>query len=135
MYNFYGANCHKIGKSINTVNILLSFMTGYIQKSEIKLLRNRHLAEIIMFKMLAQYRVVSNSEFVICDINFIKLTLMHVENLFDVYINNNYIRNLYNFNMKCEGCGYRTKTEELFNSHIAKCKFCNHLDQENNSYI
>lgn len=133
MFKHYDENCYKVGKSINADNRVLDFMTGYVQPSEIKLrtifLRNRHLAETILFKLLSKYRVVTNREFVICDLQYVQLMLLHIENLFKVYPDDNNIRNMYNINMKCEACGYKAFSDSSFYTHIKTCKFCNDLDK------
>lgn len=133
MFERYDKNCYKVGKSNNADNRVLDFMTGYVEPSKIKLqtkyLRNRHLAETIMFKLLEKYRVVTNREFVICDLKHIKVVIMHIESLFEVYSDDNDIRNIYNINMKCEACGYKAPSDSAFYSHIKTCKLCNDLDK------
>lgn len=135
MFEYYDKNCYKVGKSVNASNRVLDFMTGYVQPSKVilqtKFLRNRHLAETILFILLKKYRLVTNREFIVCELQYVQLMLMHVENLFEVYLDNNTIRNLYNITMKCEACGYKACSDSAFYTHIKTCNRCNDLDKPN----
>ena len=67
MYNFYGDNVYKIGKSYDIYKRISGYTTSYIKPVEIIFLSeeciNYTLAEGYIFNKLNEFRLVNNREF------------------------------------------------------------------------
>jgi len=67
IYNYYGENVYKIGKTSNIVCRLNQYTTSYIDPCEIKYLSRRcinyTLAEGTIFQLIHNKRIISNREF------------------------------------------------------------------------
>lgn len=96
IYTYYGENVYKLGCSNDIQRRLLNYCTSYIEPSTIiystKELRNKILAEKILFKKLNRYRMSSNREFFKCDKETIKQEFENIEILFDKYTDNELIK-------------------------------------------
>lgn len=89
MYNYYGNNVRKLGNAGHAEKRMKNYCTSYVTPCEIqyksKRIRNKRLAESILFIRLADFRVVANREFFNCDLEIIKTEINYVCDLFDKY--------------------------------------------------
>lgn len=87
MYAFYGPNVYKLGESGDINKRMYSYTTPYLEdvvvKHQTATIRNKQLAENILFCMLAGYRMKSSREFFNCNVEIIKEKMDHVVELFD----------------------------------------------------
>ena len=67
VFNYYGNNVFKIGKTTDIQQRVNAYVTSYIQPCEVKYVSetciNYSLAEAIIFQKIDKYRVVKNREF------------------------------------------------------------------------
>lgn len=86
VYEHYGSNVYKLGKSQDVNQRLKSYTTSYIEPSVIEHesveLANYVLAENILFSILGKYRVKPNREFFDCHLDKIKHTISKIEKMF-----------------------------------------------------
>ena len=84
VYEYYGKNVHKLGRSKNVEKRIISYITGYIDPIELKykspLLNYHDIAESILFNKLSKYRLSHKREFFDCDVQEIILTIIEIEN-------------------------------------------------------
>ena len=88
VFNYYGENVFKIGKTNNIEHRLKAYTTSYIKPCEIKFLSskciNYDLAESFIFELLNKYRIVNNREFFKIDkadaINIIEEVIYKINN-------------------------------------------------------
>lgn len=89
MYQYYGNSIYKCGQCIKMDGRLLNYCTPYLKPCTVlyasPTLRNKVLAENILFIKLKQFRVSSAREFFDCDIDIIKKEIDVVVALFDKY--------------------------------------------------
>lgn len=87
MYKYYGDNVFKIGESGDVKKRMFSYSTPYIEdvviKHQTKTVRNKKLAESILFRLLCDYRIKSSREFFNCELEIIKDNMNKVVDLFD----------------------------------------------------
>jgi hypothetical protein len=87
MFNYYGNDVYKLGKTSNTDNRMNSYSTPYLEKSQYKLISeevaNYTLAENIFMDMLSEYRMRDNREFFKCSIPTIKTIMDKVIDMFN----------------------------------------------------
>jgi hypothetical protein len=74
-FKSYGDNVYKLGKTKNLISRMSAYTTSYVDKSEYKItsseLNDRNVAENMLFKELATYRINMKREFFKCDIKII----------------------------------------------------------------
>ena len=67
MFNYYGPDTVKIGKSIDVAKRMNAYTTSYVKPTELKyvsqLCKNDTLAESAVFKQLHAFRMAKNREF------------------------------------------------------------------------
>ncbi|AYV77302.1 MAG: hypothetical protein Barrevirus31_5 [Barrevirus sp.] len=84
IYRYYGDDVLKCGTTGHVKKSLLS--DAYIVPSQLKcasvLLRNKWLAESILFVLLEQYKIGSNREFFKCKLDIVENAIKEVEQLF-----------------------------------------------------
>lgn len=75
LFEFYGENVYKIGKSKNIEKRLMTYCTSYIDPPEFKyvseLVSDCGIAERLVFSELDQFRIRKNREFFKCDLGVI----------------------------------------------------------------
>lgn len=95
VFIFYGENVYKLGKTMNMEKRLLGYTTSYLHPCDVifksALVKDRHIAEKILFDMLYKHRFNKNREFFMLDSNEIISTINHVvemvnNNKYDEYI-------------------------------------------------
>jgi len=99
MYVCYGEDVYKLGNTIDIDTRLAGYCTSYIEPCEVlylsDLLRNKDLAENLLFEQLKEYRLKQNREFFKCKIEIIKSEIINVQNIFKIYtdedIKHNYL--------------------------------------------
>ena len=98
MFNYYGENVYKLGKTIDINNRMCGYTTTYIKPCEIKyiskILRNSDLGENLLFIFLKTYRITENREFFICELNKIILLIDKVTDIINNYTDDE-IYNMY----------------------------------------
>lgn len=103
MFKFYGDNFYKLGVTSNPVQRLKSYATGYLKKSEYKIISKKiihsDIAESLLFKLLENNRMSQQREFFNCDINIIKDNINSVEQIMS---NNNIFDIVKQYNLSCE---------------------------------
>lgn len=86
MFDFYGKNVYKLGCTQNMKNRLGNYCTSSIDPYEIKykspVLKNKQLAEKILFAKLSNYRLTKIREFFKCGLEIIKQEIDDVTKLF-----------------------------------------------------
>jgi hypothetical protein len=121
VFNHYGNNYYKLGKSKNIDIRIDGYTTSYIDKSVIKIrsnfIRNRHLAELVLFDILKKYRCKENREFFKCDLKTIQNTFAKVEKIFTDNTNDDDIKKIYKLELSCEVCGYTASSFLNIKSH------------------
>lgn len=89
MFNYYGDNVYKLGKTINLKKRKEQYVTPYIKPSQYihstKKVHNYKLAEDLLFLFLDEYRIVPNREFFKCPIEIIR---DNMEKIVDIFENN-----------------------------------------------
>lgn len=89
VYDQYGEDVYKLGEANDIKQRLIGYCTYYITPCQVKycseLIRNKSLAEAILFSKLAEFRITMSREFFKCDIAMIKKEIDHVVKLFDIY--------------------------------------------------
>ena len=89
IYKYYGVNVYKLGCSNNIKRRINAYCTPYIEETTIihttNKIRNKFLAELILFEKLSIYRMNKNREFFKCDPDIIKKTMNDVEEMFNNY--------------------------------------------------
>ena len=67
VYNYYGDNVYKIGKTKDIYKRLSAYTTSYIKPCEIKFIslncNDYSKAEMLIFNRLKKYRIINNREF------------------------------------------------------------------------
>ena len=89
MYNYYGINVYKIGRTNDFLKREKQYTTPYIEISTVKYIVKVYdniIAEKLIFKRLNNFRIVKNREFFNCEFDIIKQTMDNVQDL----INNHY---------------------------------------------
>lgn len=73
LFQFYGDNVYKIGRTNNLNNRMSSYTTSYPDKSKymftIEVPEQSILCEAIIFKTISQYRMRKNREFFQCPLD------------------------------------------------------------------
>lgn len=106
VYIFYGNNVYKLGQTNDFDIRLKGYCTPYIKPCELMYLsekiRNKVLAENILFEILAEYRITDSREFFKCDLNIIQNAIDRVVKLFDEHTDDElyklYNNEIYNVN-------------------------------------
>ena len=87
VYEKYGDNVYKIGKTKNLPKRKNGYITPYIDDSVYKytspLFNDMESAEKIIFALLKKYRIKKNREFFGCDLEIIKAQMNKIISLFD----------------------------------------------------
>ena len=85
LFMFYGENVYKLGCTKDITGRLSSYCTSYIKKCELikgsNEMKHYKIAVKLLFKLLSEYRIVSNSEFFKCDPEIIKSKIDEVEKI------------------------------------------------------
>ena len=89
MYKYHGDDVYKLGNSGDVDKRIQGYTTSYITPvlilHQTDYIRNKVLAETILFDMLKEYRIVNNREFFKCNIDIIKKTMDEIVELFNKY--------------------------------------------------
>lgn len=92
IFDYYGKNVRKYGKTKDLKLRLSAYTTSYIKKSEYEIfsdiLSDCDFAEKILFYELRKYRIENQREFFNCDINFAKKIFSKINELFKSFNNN-----------------------------------------------
>jgi hypothetical protein len=104
MFKLYGGDdYYKLGKAFDVPKRLASYSTYYPEPSEMleesAMLRNKHLAERVLFTKLAQFRDKQRREFFKCNRTLIKHTFGEIEETFAKY-SDDQIAKIYNIKIK-----------------------------------
>ena len=85
-YTYISKNMYKIGMTLHCDQRLKTYNLNFIEKGNFiytVLVEDMHLAELITFIKLRDFRIYENKEFFICDINVIKKTFDEIKILFE----------------------------------------------------
>jgi hypothetical protein len=104
MFKLYGGDdYYKLGKAFDVPKRLASYSTYYPELSEMleesAMLRNKHLAERVLFTKLAQYRDKKRREFFKCNRILIKQTFNEIEEIFAKYTDEQIVK-IYDIKIK-----------------------------------
>ena len=81
-YTYISINMYKIGMTLHCDQRLKTYNLNFIEKGNFiytVLVEDMHLAELITFIKLRDFRIYENKEFFICDINVIKKTFDEIK--------------------------------------------------------
>lgn len=85
-FNYYGNDVYKLGCTKDIKKRLASYITSYLHPGKYELVSNElcdnRLAELILFDILREFRIVKNREFFRCDLSIIKNAFENVEKIF-----------------------------------------------------
>ncbi len=82
MYDVYGPNIHKLGRSINVSKRLIQHSSSYLEPcctEYIADVDDNVLAEKLLFKRLNAFRIIKNREFFNCELNAIVFTMEEIK--------------------------------------------------------
>lgn len=88
MYNYYGNNVYKLGRSNNSIRRITDDMSSYIYPTNILYSKNFEyvkLAEQLLFQKLDCCRIVKNREFFRCELDKI---IKIIDDVFDIFNTN-----------------------------------------------
>jgi hypothetical protein len=155
IYNYYGPDVYKIGKTKDVKSRAGNYSTYYIDKCDVlyesALVNDYNLCETILFKIINKNRLSENREFFEGDIEYFKNIIDHVVNAINleiinhnhlnidgellnglcksVKINNNKVKKEYNL----KGGGNLKKNGKYRKKHI--CNKCQKVFEKKSNYL